>query len=131
MGEGAIILAVTISNLVGDSLSCNPIRWNENQQCNVAIKDIPIRREGQEIETGTYVLTVRKLKIIVRLTTTQKRTLWSMCDRGDKVTITAGDWTYTALLRKRDAKYIHSKDVTDQPWFTTLLFDVETFSYSP
>jgi len=133
MGKGAKIM-VSISN-AGGTLNINRvIGWKENQTCDVAVKDVPKREDGQVIDTDTWLLRVRKLDMKTRLSNNEKYTLLNIFSKSAKVTITAGDWSYTAWLKTKDIKWDYSKaDETsyERPWLALLTFDVESFNYSP
>lgn len=117
----------------GGTLCCDAIAWKEIQVCKVAVRNIPLRTTGSFVDTGTYTLKNRKLSITIRLSEANKTILQAIFDANVKVTITAGDWTYTGWLREKPLEWAYSKtsDGIVRNWIADLGFDIETFSYNP
>lgn len=126
---------VTISNTTGTIL-CGPLRWSERQNCNVALRNVPLRKDGQIIDTDTYVLKNRVLNTTLRLTDTNKDALEAIFNASKIITIralatTAGfEWIYTGWLRVNPRIYEYSKnDEGERIWIAELEFAILTFVY--
>jgi len=136
MGENTVMPRITITN-AGGTLTCDAIEWEESQDCNPAIRDVPLRALGAVIDTGTYVLKNRIVGITIRITDAQLITLRNIFNESQNVTITAlaatsgYQWVYTAWLRKKPTIYEYSKDESgnEREWDVRLEFVVSTFLY--
>lgn len=125
---------ISISN-TGGTLDCEAIDWNEQQKCNVAVRDVPLKTTGSIIDNDTYVLKTRRLTMSIRLTNAEKITLQGIFDESETVAIeaiasTSGyKWTYTAWLRAKPIMYEYRKESDVKEWIAELEFDVSSFSY--
>jgi hypothetical protein len=128
---------ITITN-DGGTLLCQAINWTEVQISEVAIRDVPTRTAGALVDTGTYVLKNRKLKMTVRLTDAQKTMLQAIFDANANCTITAKcetgvaypRWTYTAWFKNKKLEWRYRKEGSNiVEWLTDLEFICTTFAY--
>lgn len=118
----------TILNDVGE-IEVKMLEWKESQTCDVAVKPVPLRSGGAVIDSGTYQPRIRKITSKVRLSGTEKTTLKTIMDGVKKVSISIGDWIYTAWIKNKEIRYEYVDDGTLRPWETTLTFDCEDLEY--
>jgi hypothetical protein len=127
---------ITITN-AGGTLNCDAVAWEEGQICDPAIREIPLRSQGEYLDTGTWTLKNRIIRIAVRVTDAEKTTLFNILVASANVTITAlaatsgYEWVYTAWLRKQPSEYEYSKDGSgnEREWIVKLEFVASTFLY--
>lgn len=117
----------------GGTLCCDAIEWRERQNCNVAVRNIPLRTTGSFVDTGTWTLRNRRLYITARFTDADKTILQAIFGGHVEVTITAGDWTYTGWFVTKPLVYEYSKDGNgnEREWIVEMEFALSSFSYSP
>ena len=125
---------VQITN-AGGTLNCEILAWNENQTCEVAIRQVPTRSDGDIVDTNTYVLKPKRISTTIRLSDAEKATLQLIFDANVSVTITAvndgGTWTYTAWFEDKPLfyQYADQKDATRE-WKANLKFVSSTYSFA-
>jgi len=110
------------------------IDWQESQSCSFAIRNVPLRTQGQVVQEGIYVLHVRKVSLQTRLSDDDLIILEEVYEASEMGTLsTVTGWSYTAWLRNRDITWEYAKgsDGVERPWLATLEFDVEEFEYTP
>lgn len=110
------------------------IGWEEEQECNPAIRDIPTKTDGSVVDVGTYVLKPRKIIAKVRLSDSNKTTLQSIFNYSAMVYISigalsGGTWNYTAWLSNKSLTWEYCKYPDERNWLTTLEFYCSEFSY--
>jgi len=116
----------------------NIIYWNEIQVCNPAIRDVPTREDGAFVDTGTFTLKNRKIRITLRLSDAEKTVMQSLFDENANCAIvvqceTGTDyprWTYTAWFTDKKLQWKYRKESgTEKPWVVELEFVCTTFAY--
>lgn len=127
----------TLEN-AGGTLLCDILALSESQDCNVAIRGIPTRTLGPLVDTGTFTLKFRRLKITIRFSDVEKTTLQAIFDQNLKVIITIVDnidvlttWQYMGWFVKKPITYAYSKDENDnvKEWVAKLEFDIDEFLF--
>ncbi|MCK4500092.1 hypothetical protein KAU11_06305, partial [Candidatus Babeliales bacterium] len=103
------------------------------QACKVAVRGVPLRTTGSFVDTGTWTLKNRRLRVEMRLTDANKTTLQAIFDASAVVTITAYDWTYTGWFVKKPMIWEYSKNGSgsEREWLVEVEFVLSSFSYSP
>lgn len=128
---------VTIGNN-GGTLYCKAIYWRETQVCEVAVRDVPTRTAGAFVDTGTYVLKNRRLKMTIRCATADKTMLQAIFDQNENCTVSvtceSGSayprWVYTCWFRNKRIEWRYRKESgTEKCWFTDLEFICTTHAY--
>jgi hypothetical protein len=107
------------------------IKFEEEQVVNPALKTVPLRPEGQVVQTDIYTCEPTELNIMARLTLTEKSTLYQIFNESAKIFITAGPWKYIGWLDKKDIRYEHSREssTVDRDWLAEVLIVVEYIEY--
>jgi len=122
----------------GGTLECDAISWSEEQSCDPAMREIPLNSNGELVDTGTFIISNRKLTFTIRLTDTQKDTLNDIFNENVTIVITAktelGEdypcWEYTGWLSKVLKEYSYSKEGSDErEWEIELEFYCSSFYY--
>jgi hypothetical protein len=70
-------------------LECNALTWNEDQECNPAIRPVPTSESGSFVDTDTFTFTPRKIIMKARLTDSEREMLQSILDAHSPVVIDA------------------------------------------
>jgi hypothetical protein len=132
-----LMTQIEISNS-GGMLDCDAIEWSEGQSCDPATRQVPLRSDGEFVDTGTFVIDNRQITITVRLTDAQRDTLNLIFNANATVTITVKTesgqnyprWGYTAWLSRILKEYRYSKEGSDErEWEVELEFYCSSFSY--
>jgi len=133
IGVGADYGGSIISLDGGGSFDFNPIYWKETQECKVAIRPVPLRSGGPNVDTGTWVLTTREIIIRVRLSDAEKTALQTIFDTRERVWILMSTgWSYTGWFRGKPVKYEYRVvNGTLRPWLYELRYDIEVMNYNP
>jgi len=85
---------ITITNNT-ITLYCDAIRWEEEQSCNPAIREVPLRGieeeslGGEYVDVGTFTIDNRKLTFIIRLTDSERTTLKNILNTNTPINIIA------------------------------------------
>jgi hypothetical protein len=113
-----VIDDVTITTGSLTTLEVDPITWEEEQSCKVAIRDIPTRVKGAHVDTGTYVLNPRNLNITFRITEAQRSTLVSLFGESSIVNLISDDgsglWYYSCWIDGYPHIYEYNKTSTEE-----------------
>jgi hypothetical protein len=123
-----------VSLLVGGLIEA--ISWEEEQSCDVAMRDIPLNDDGVHIDTGTYVLNPRILSITMRMTDTQKTEFLSYFSLNTLMTFYSDDgigiWTYVGWFKEYPKIYEYNKknSIEIRKWKCNLKFIIQSISYS-
>jgi len=144
--NGKSVIGITIEGLYGtiyvDDVELivnglDVISWKESQNCNPAIKDVPLREDGAYVDVSTFTLKARILNITFRLTDSEKTSIETIFDAHTSITITAhinGDdysWIYDAWLTRKPLVYEYrSRGGSNlKEWRMECEFKVRSFSY--
>lgn len=118
-------------------LDADIISWEEEQECNPSIRDIPTSDNGAYVDVNTYLLKARILNVTLRLSDGEKDNIETIYGNNALITITAtqsGDSdTWELLVWLVDKPFIYeyrSSDSDVKEWRANLRFKVESFSYS-
>jgi len=122
--------SVKISNS-GGTLSFDALNFNERLVCEPAIRDIPLGTSGQYIDVDTYRFSEPiTIKIKVRLTDSEKKTLEKIFNADKRCTLTValdtgGSAEYSGWLQSIQTIYSYRKEsenVTEWIWLMDLNF---------
>lgn len=97
------------------------IDWQENQIWDVAIRDVPTRTTGQQLDTDTKVINPKQVTLTIRISASEKTTLQAIVDANESVDFINQYWGYTAwiLTKKPVWKYVELNNSL-KPWETVL-----------
>lgn len=127
---------ITLSNS-GGSLEFDAIAWSEEQSCDIATRKVPMRIEGDIVDTGTYVLKARTLSLSLRLTDADKQTLQNIYNSKTQITIVATQdgtehyWVYTGWFNSKPETYEASHNGTElREWVSALQFKIDSIDFT-
>lgn len=129
---------IDYSPCFGYNLQADVIAWREEQSCQPAIRDVPMRTDGAYVDTSSYVLKARIIYMTVRLSDSQKSTLQNIYNnRTSGFTIVAemdwdgyDEWYYSGcwFLKKPLIYEYKSRGGSDlREWRADLVFKVQQF----
>jgi len=129
----------TITTPLANLKLWNVMKVVMGQDCDVAIRPVPRRQEGEVLDTGTYILTTMDLQIVARLSDAERTTLEAMFDEEAECTVELGDgWEFIGWFRSKeiDFQWAVTKDEEsggniNRNWRVTMRFDIRAVSYSP
>jgi hypothetical protein len=135
MGVDIIMGHITITNS-GGSLEFEALSWSGSWSCIVAKRKVPMRVEGEKVDSGTYILKAKNLKFSLRLTDDSYSTLKDIYDSKTIVTIVATQdddnnvWTYVGWFSNFPLGYESSHNGEEErEWISELEFIIESVTY--
>lgn len=106
-------------------------QFEEDLEIKPAIKNVPLRTDGQVLEDDTWTEEPIQLSVVSRLTGSEKIILSDILDLNVKVYFRAGPWVYIGWVDKKEVKYSLSRESVsiDCDWETSLTIIVEYIQY--
>ena len=139
--ETCLISAHNLESDTYTNLLCTPIDWNERQDCNPAIRNVPMD-DSQYLDSDTWVLEPRELEFTIRLTDQEKKIMDTIFEYATNVysyidiflfrTITqAKGWHFTVWIRDKSINFdwVMQKGRRVRWWIIKIICDVKTFTY--
>jgi hypothetical protein len=128
---------ITISN-ISASLNCEALSFSGKHSCSVAKRKVPMRPEGEVIDSGTYIIKASSIKFTVRLTDVENNVLKYLYNSKTEITITTtqdddiNKWVYIGRFTSFPNNYEIAYDgELLREWITELEFMISSISYEP